>query len=468
VGTPRIAGLPVAEATVHTNDGVAASLTRSAVLASSHRPRICLVTSLHPSLNPRLVKEADALSGAGYEVIVIAPDFSPWARAADAVYQNRCWRIVERPRFGPHAPAGTRVIELVRRLIADIATRHLGLTNHVLVRAACHPASPALVSRTLRHKADLYIAHVLPALPAAALAARMHGALYAFDAEDFHLGEPPPGPEHDRERQIVKAMEAPFLAGCAYVTAASPGIAQAYADVYGIPLPQSVLNVFPLRQAPAKPSPKGSAAPGPSIHWYSQTIGADRGLQCAVQAIGRSRMRPHLYLRGTPTPGFLERLRREAQAIGVADHLHVLEPSLPHDLERLASQYDAGLCGEIGHTENRRIALTNKQFSYLLAGIPALMSDIPAHRAFAREAAGAVELYEVDDPESLARAMDAVLANPDRLAAMRDEAWRLGQTRFNWDIEQKHLLNIVERTLGQALRGDSCQSTSRAAEKPCS
>ena len=38
--------------------------------------RICLVTTGQPACNPRLVKEADALVDAGFDVHVVAADLS--------------------------------------------------------------------------------------------------------------------------------------------------------------------------------------------------------------------------------------------------------------------------------------------------------------------------------------------------------------------------------------------------------
>jgi hypothetical protein len=116
-------------------------------------------------------------------------------------------------------------------------------------------------------------------------------------------------------------------------------------------------------------------------------------------------------------------------------------------MEKLAAQYDLGLVCETEYTHNRRIALTNKQFSYLLAGVPAIMSDVPAHQAFASDAEGAVMLYETGRAASLAAQIDDVLQNPDRLAAMRLRAYQLGQERFNWEVEQSKLIARVRQTL---------------------
>ena len=167
-----------------------------------------------------------------------------------------------------------------------------------------------------------------------------------------------------------------------------------------------------------------------------------------MRAIGRAHTRPHLYLRGSPVTGFVERLRETAAAAGAGDSLHILLPAAPFEMERLAARYDLGLAGEPGHSPNRRIALTNKIFSYLLAGLPVVMSDIQAHRSFAPDAGRAACLYRTDDADSLAAAIDSFLDDPAALAVARTAAFGLGQTRFNWDAEKSTLVSLSRLTLG--------------------
>jgi glycosyltransferase involved in cell wall biosynthesis len=231
-----------------------------------------------------------------------------------------------------------------------------------------------------REPADLYIAHYTAAVPAAAAAARRHQTAFGFDAEDFHLGEFAPD---SPARRTIQIIEKTFLPHCAHITAASPRIAEAYATTYDIPAPTVVLNVFPLSHAPNAPTPAGAVVPGPSLYWFSQTIGPDRGLETAVVALGLARSRPHLYLRGANAAGFPQRLVDLARKNGAEGRVHILEPEAPADMERLAAAYDIGLVSETGHIENRRIALTNKLFSFVLAGIPVVASAIPAHRDLA-------------------------------------------------------------------------------------
>ncbi len=296
--------------------------------------------------------------------------------------------------------------------------------------------------------ADLYIAHYPAALPAAAVAAKWHHARYAFDAEDFHPGDWPDEPAYGVERQALRAIEEHYLPQCAYMTAASPGIADAYAQQYrGAPRPPVVLNVFPLSQGPRAPTDRGGVEPGPSVYWFSQVIGPDRGLECAVEAIAAAATQPHLYLRGNVSKAYREELTRYAQGVGAKGRVHFLSQDVPERMEMLASHYDLGLVAETGYTRNRAIALTNKLFTYLLAGVPPIMSDIPSHRALATEIGAQSRLYPVNDSMALAAILDRHLSSPDRLAAARTEAFRLGQTRFNWDAEQVRLVEVVQEAL---------------------
>lgn len=359
------------------------------------------------------------------------------------------WRIADPIRFGPDAPSPTRLVQVARQRAARAALSLLG-EREALVRSAWHQITPNLVAAARRVPADLYIAHYPAALPAAAIAARQCNARYAYDAEDYHLGDAAEGAGSERQRRLLRAVEGRYLPGCAYITAASPGIADAYVETYGCARPTVVLNVFPRSYAPPHSTSTGAARPGPSVYWFSQTIGTNRGLEAAVRAIGRARSRPHLYLRGSPSPGFASRLHQIAEETGAADRLHLLPPAAPSEMARLAVDYDVALSGEPGFCPNNRIALGNKIFSYLLGGVPVLMSDTPAHRAFARHADGAVRLYPVDDERALALTLDEFLLDAPALARARSVAFALGQERYNWDLEARTFLGAVKGAIGDA------------------
>lgn len=418
--------------------------------------RICLVTPGHIATNPRLAKEADALASAGFEVSVVAADYLGWARQADKEFEGRPWKIAAKVQFGPLAPASTRTKLGLRHIFARQIVKS-GVKWDSLIDAAWHPAVPELVSAASKIPAAFYIAHYPAALPAAARAARLHGARYAFDAEDFHLGEPPDDAEHDFQRFLTRAIEGRYLSGAAYVTAASPEIRDAYINAYGVRA-SVVLNVFPVSEAPSAPAPRGTVSPSPSLYWFSQTIGPNRGLELALEAIACAQSKPHLFLRGLPSLGYRQRLHDFAQLLGCADRLHFLLPQAPSEMIRSAADFDVGLAGEPGHTENNRRALSNKLFTYLLSGLPVVISDTIAQSRFAANSKECLKLYSRNDPKTLAAALDSLLLDPQRLASARRAAFDLGRTRYNWEIESRVVVELVERALLPNSQSDGCIS----------
>lgn len=404
---------------------------------------ICIVTPQHLSANPRAVKEAAALRSAGHRITVVYGHHSSYRIETDRSILDPSWDI-KPVSFGRSvAPMHVHVLQRGRQLLAR-GVASMGVASTRVLIAAHSPVGTDLIAACDSH-ADLYIAHYVAALPAAAEAARRHGAHYAFDAEDFHLGDLPDTADHKLDKDIIRGIESRYLPGAAFVTAASPMIAEAYAGAYGIALPATILNVFPRINAPESTSPRGTAFPGPSLYWFSQTIGSGRGLETAIKAISQSHCRPHLYLRGSPAKGYEATLRDLAGRSGVSDRLHFLPPAPPNDLERLGAQFDIGLVSELDETRNRQIALTNKLFSYLTSGLPIVASNIPSHRRIAPDVGAAMCLFTIGDAASLAAALDALLGNSDHLCTVRAHAWELGQRRYSWENEMKVLYSVLSQ-----------------------
>jgi len=403
---------------------------------------VCLVSTGNLASNPRLIKEADALHGAGYRVTVIACDYTASFRDYDdAIERAAPWKTVRVPR-----PPAERLTGIAARAIGR-ALDAVGLDVPVRVAAHAH-GGPMTSLRTaaLAEPADLYIAHYVPALPAAAAAAARHGALLGYDAEDFHSGEGQGGASEEFRMEMVERIEETFLPSCRHLTAASPLIARAYAARYGVVEPVSVLNVFPLAMAPAADTPSSTPGGGLRAYWFSQTIGLDRGLQSFLQAMARAEARVSLDIRGSNRWGHGDTLLAEARALGLGDRVRLLPMERPDEMVRLAAHYDLGLSLETDATQSRRLCLTNKIFTYLLAGIPVMMSDTPAQRELGSRLAAAGSVISLADPQGMAVSLDR-LARPEVLGQARQEAWRLGRERYNWEYERQFLLQSVARAL---------------------
>jgi glycosyltransferase involved in cell wall biosynthesis len=204
-----------------------------------------------------------------------------------------------------------------------------------------------------------------------------------------------------------------------------------------------------MANAPKAPTSRGSAIPGPSLYWFSQTIGPGRGLETALEAIAIAQTHPHFYLRGTPAVGYREHLMARANALGVCDRLHFLEPGAPDDMERLGSIYDLGYAGEDGATRNHQIALANKIFSYVISGIPIVATDVQSHRDISEQIKIGMTLFEVGNSTMLASIIDRIILDKIKFSEMRAEFWTLGQTNLNWDTVKVEFLDKVRETFSQ-------------------
>jgi glycosyltransferase involved in cell wall biosynthesis len=407
--------------------------------------RICLISPGHLASNPRLVKEANALHAAGFQVRVVAGDNMAAIRPLDKTI------LLQAPWSSMIVGFPTKLTYLRCKLWQKLAQTmaSTGWILHLSIAIWAHSLmSTRLAKAAAAEPADIYIAHCLAALPAAAIAAKKHNAKLGFDAEDFHIGELPETPDNRTEIAVRDRIERTLLPRCQHLTAASPKIAAAYSERYGICM-EPILNVFPLSEALASPSYQKSDHIGnePSLYWFSQTIGSGRGIEAIVYAMGQMHTRVQLHLRGIPAVGYSEKLMQLAQKVGVGDQLHLLPPAPPSEMVKLAAAHDVGLSLELTYPWNRAICLTNKVFTYLLAGLPVLMSKTPAQEELSQQLKEAAVVVNIDEPKEIAIALDKWLSNPFLLERARATAWKLGQERYNWDVEQQRFLKVIERAL---------------------
>ena len=405
--------------------------------------RFCLVTSNHVANNPRLVKEADALSEAGHRVRVVAVNnHAEFSRRDDALAAGRAWRLdrIDVARWTPRGRRRWVRDSILQRLALALALRGVraprvverAVSRHVGLLAAAAAAEPA----------DVVIGHNLAALPAAARAAGLLHARLGFDIEDLHTGELPDGPAFEREREVRRALEARLLPRCELLTAGSAGIADDVVRLYGVRRPEVVLNVFPRSERAPAVAPAGGA---PSLYWYSQVIGPDRGLDEALRAVAKLDFPVELHLRGEMLPSFEPVLRSLAAELGIGDRVHLWPPAPPGELVALAQRHHIGLALEQPVSRNRQVCVTNKLFTYLLAGLAVAATDTEGQRGILETVPEAGFLYRPGDVDALAGGLRGLLTEPGALGRARAAARRAAEERYCWDIERERLVSYLTR-----------------------
>jgi glycosyltransferase involved in cell wall biosynthesis len=412
---------------------------------------IVIVTIGQPSTNPRMVKEYAALKQAGYRVKVLYAYWADWALATDKAL------LAEKP-FDPGdfilaggSPGMQKGVYQFSRLYfkcAQLFTLKTSLS--FFWKWALNRPSFFLAKKAKKEKADLYIAHNLAALPAAMAAAVKWHALCAFDAEDYHLGQTEA--TAGREYQLVKRLEETYMPGCAYISAASPLIARAYADRLAINDILVVNNVFSVKNLQPEPSPyrRGETL---KLFWFSQSVGPDRGLETVITAMGRLQAGDVMCsILGSCSEMERQRLLSLAISSGVQERqLNFIDPVPPDEIFMLAASHHIGLAMETNRILNRQIALTNKLFTYPLSGLAIIATDTPGQRDFLQRYPGIGQLYADGDITALTSLLETYIADPGTLNHIRLQAWNYAKTTLNWEQEQIGLLDRIAAVMRKAV-----------------
>jgi hypothetical protein len=409
------------------------------------KTRVCVVTAGHMSTCPRMLKAADALHGAGFDVRVVSASHTPWAVEADSrLRATRPWRwdLVDYARV---TARGRQIVTGARRRIAHALTVGFGVSRvpaAVCVRSYSR-AHDELVRAVTKEPTDLVYGGTTGALAAVGEAAVRLGVPYGLDLEDFHTGER--SAQAGQLSAIAERVERLVLPGAAFLTTSSPMIADAYTDKYGM-RPRTVYNTFSLDL----PDPVESLDGVPlRFYWFSQTLGAGRGLEDFIRAAALAKVVGELHVRAGVKQPYLDDLMRFARDAAPALTFRLHEPGSPDAMVHLSQDYDLGLSGEEPTALNRRLCLGNKIFTYLAAGVPVLLSATPAQVALGQDLGKAAIMYEPGDVTGLAKRLACLAGDPGARLQARKAARQAAQRRWHWEHPEDRgaLIDVVRRAL---------------------
>ncbi len=406
--------------------------------------KILLISAGQPSLNPRLVKEADALANAGYEVEVLYAYWNDWGTRYDRqLLEGKKWkatRVGGDPDQKPFRWLLSRLILKIAKFIVQKTGRYNYFADLAISRS-----SYFLIRGAKKKKADLYIAHNLGALPAVVKTALLHKRPCGFDAEDFHRQEITDD-INSFHFKICSYLEDKYLPLVSYMSASSPLIAGRYASLYNIKV-TSLLNVFP--KTPTHAAINNDKSMPLRLFWFSQTIGPNRGLDDIINALQLLK-------------GYLFELHLLGEADGDIKNIFMMhlkgssstilfhEPIPSDKIIEFASQFDIGLALETETPFNRDICLTNKIFSYIQAGLAVIASSTRAQTELLEQYPAIGKLFKRQNVQSLADDLLYYQQNRDELLETRKTALMIGDKQLNWENESQKFLTLVKETLSKS------------------
>jgi len=411
-------------------------------------PYLCLVSHGQPSANPRLVRDAGILAEAGHNVRVVAAQLIPGLIAHDtSLTKVANWKY--EPVSFSHRSNGTpswNYIRARRRIAAALATVW---PSEDLVSRAYGYANPELAVMAAKEPADVFIAYQHNSLPAAWWAANKHQARVALDAQDL-LADCSTEPV-----KLARQIERRYLKHCHYISTMSTAAANRLQETNGLARTPIVLqntSRIAEREGLASPSDRQPSREV-SLYWFGQTIGVHSRADQVLNAMPLLKTPTRLTLRGKSDEAFISDLRNRASALGLSNQLQILPRAEPGQMVRLAAEHDILLGTQPGSDLFNQMALGNKVFTGMMAGLALALSDTIAHRELLAEAPGCGVLFPDGDVEGLASQLNHLLCDRRRIETMKLQAWSLAETRFNWEEESRTLLRTIDQLLSHSLVG---------------
>ena len=292
------------------------------------------------------------------------------------------------------------------------------------------------VQARVYHASDLYV------LPALARAARKANGKLVYDARELypHVSSTAGRPW---VRHFWRGLERRFIRRTDAVFTVSGGVAEKLVEFYGVARPTVIYNVPESREITRRVSihDRIGERSRPIILHLGQ-IREHRGCERLVDAMRSVQSADLVFLGDGPLK---EPLRQRAADSGIQERVHFLDPVPPDDVLDYAASADVGVTLLDDRCLNHRLALPNKLFEYLSAGLPVVASDLPEIRKVVRDYDVGQVVRPGSERDLVAALNQAIL---DRSLRMR---WQQNIPKvletFNWERASHDFLHVYNDLL---------------------
>jgi glycosyltransferase involved in cell wall biosynthesis len=167
---------------------------------------------------------------------------------------------------------------------------------------------------------------------------------------------------------------------------------------------------------------------------YVGYVGENNGHLEAIRAIATLEESVRLRIIGSDFPEFAARMTALAVELGAGGRVSIDGWLPPVEVVARAARASLGLSLYKPVTKNLEYmgSASNKIFEYAAMGLPAVIPDRASYREFLGDAEW-VAYADVEDPQSIARAISTILGDRERYIAMSLAARRAFEERYNYE-----------------------------------
>lgn len=383
------------------------------------RPRIFIFSYSDISRDARVARQAQYLAPR-FDVVLLGWGPTP----AVARLPGVTWHSLPSERSRSTRLAGFFLLALGRLLPAAYTLWH-----------RLRPGYREAMRLALGERCDVYYANDWFALPIAAAGARAHAGRLVLDAHEYS----PLEMESSRlwrllYRPIVLHVLARYAPRCTASVTVSRPIAERYAAEYPLN-PIVVLNAPALTDAPPTSAPVDDTIR--LIHHGNAM--RERRIEQMIDAVARTRSSIHLDLMLVGDAGYIAELKEYATR-HAPDRVGFPDPVPPGRIVDALRPYDMGLYLLDSNMFNHAMAMPNKFFDFLAAGLAVCIGPSPAMRELV-DRYGFGIVCRSTDPADCAEALDAL--SPADVERYKDGARRARRT-LNAGVEMAKLVELME------------------------
>jgi len=285
-------------------------------------------------------------------------------------------------------------------------------------------------------KADLVVAHDYHTSDMGYEVARIFGAKFSVDVHEYAREQYSNDPEWlKNEQPVIVAVQDYYLRRADLITVVCAGISELLSKETRLKREPVTIRNVPFKQ-PQRFRPTSS----PIRVLYHGDLSRHRYIHDIIRSMANWRSDINLVLRGSGDTAYIADLKRSISSMGLENRVS-FEPPVPFDqIIPAANSADIGLFSYEAYSPQIRLALPNKLFEYIMAGLAVCITKLDeAGRVVQQYGVG--KLIPEHSPACIAETINSFTVA--EIDAFKQASLKASE-ELNWDAEKQKLLSAYE------------------------